>query len=172
MRSPIFVRVLTKEERTALETGRRSTDPFVRRRCQIVLASADQTPVPDIARVLRCNDQTVRNAIHAFTATGVAALTPGSSRPHTTHAAFPGAQAEALRDLLHRSPRDFGQDTSLWTLEVAATVAFAEGVSPTRVSGETIRATLARLGVRWRRAKQWITSPDPAYLRKKGGATG
>ena len=28
------------------------------------------------------------------------------------------------------------------------------------------------LGIRWRRAKQWITSPDPAYLRTKAGATG
>ena len=25
-----------------------------------------------------------------------------------------------------------------------------------------------RLGVGWKRAKTWITSPDPAYLRKKG----
>ena len=25
-------------------------------------------------------------------------------------------------------------------------------------------------GVRWLRAKQWITSPDPEYARKKGGA--
>src|SRR5215204_1484094 len=37
-----------------------------------------------------------------------------------------------------------------------------------RVSGETIRTTLARLlGVRWQRAKRWITSPDPLYERKK-----
>jgi hypothetical protein len=35
------------------------------------------------------------------------------------------------------------------------------------VSDETIRATLARMGVRWRRAKEWITSPDPEYARKK-----
>ncbi len=41
-----------------------------------------------------------------------------------------------------------------------------------RVTGETIRVTLKRLGVRWQRAKQWITSPDPAYARKKGDATG
>ena len=51
-------------------------------------------------------------------------------------------------------------------------MAFAEGLTPERVSGETIRATLARLGVRWRRAKHWITSPDPGYARKKAGATG
>src|SRR5579885_635260 len=36
-----------------------------------------------------------------------------------------------------------------------------------RVGGETIRATLARMGVHWRRAKEWITSPDPEYARKK-----
>ena len=28
-----------------------------------------------------------------------------------------------------------------------------------------------RLGVRWKRAKRWITGPDPAYVRKKRGAT-
>jgi hypothetical protein len=36
-----------------------------------------------------------------------------------------------------------------------------------RVSDETIRATLARLGVRWQRAKTWISSPDPEYARQK-----
>src|SRR5215217_3298119 len=28
--------------------------------------------------------------------------------------------------------------------------------------------TLARLGVRWERAKRWMESPDPQYARKKG----
>ena len=54
---------------------------------------------------------------------------------------------------------------------MAAEVSFEEGLSPERVSGETIRATLARMGVRWQRAKRWITTPDPEYARKKGAAT-
>jgi Winged helix-turn helix len=171
MKPPISVRPLSDDERAALREGLRSADAFVLRRCQILLASADRVQVPAIARALSCNRQTVRNAIHAFNQCGLAALTPDSSRPHTIHAAFPGPQAEALRDLLHRSPRDFGHPTSLWTLELAAEVSFTEGLTATRVSDETIRATLARLDVRWRRAKQWITSPDPAYVRKKTGAT-
>ncbi len=73
--------------------------------------------------------------------------------------------------MLHRSPPQFGKPTSLWTLELAAEVSFEEGMTRERVSGETVRATLARLGVRWQRAKRWITSPDPEYSRKKGGAT-
>ena len=63
--------------------------------------------------------------------------------------------------------------SSLWTLEMAAEAAFERGLTDERVSGETIRATLSRLlSVRWMRAKRWITSPDPFYERKKGGATG
>ena len=60
-----------------------------------------------------------------------------------------------------------GKETSVWTLEVAADVAYEHGLTAWRVSGETVRATLARMGVRWRRAKAWITSPDPEYVRKK-----
>jgi transposase len=171
MKRPIFVRPLTDAERPIVEAGLRSSDAFTLRRAQILLASARGEAVPQIARALGCDEQTVRNAIHAFAERGVTALTRGSSRPRTVHAAFAGDGAERLRALLHRSPRDFGHPTSLWTLELAADAAHAVGLTTTRVSGETIRATLARLGVRWQRAKAWITSPDPAYARKKAPAT-
>jgi len=171
MQAPLFVRPLTDAERQALEAGRRSSQAFTLRRAQILLASARGEHTPAIATTLGCSDQTVRNAIRAFERAGVAALTPGSHRPQTVHAAFDAAGAERLQDLLHRSPRDFGHPTSLWTLALAAQTAHAEGLTPTRVTGETVRATLARAGVRWRRAKRWITSPDPAYERKKAPAT-
>lgn len=85
--------------------------------------------------------------------------------------AFAGERAEQLRALLHRSPREFGKPGSRWTLAWAAEVSVAQGVSPTCVSDETFRQTLKRLGVGWKRTKQWITSPDPENLRKKGSAT-
>ena len=87
-------------------------------------------------------------------------------------AAFTADQAEQLRALLHRSPRTFGRPTSVWTLGLAAQVSFEQGLSPERVSGETIRATLKRLGMGWKRAKRWLVSPDPTYARKKAVATG
>lgn len=142
------------------------------RRCQILLASARGEWPPRIAEHLGCNDQTVRNAIAAFNATGLAALRPGSSVAHTIHRAFAAAAAERLKQLLHRSPREFGQPTSLWTLDLLAQVSFAEGLTSALVSGETVRATLVRLGIAWKRAKHWLTSPDPAYQRKKVAATG
>jgi len=172
MQAPLFVRPPTESERQALAAGLRSADAFVLRRCQIVLASARGERVPVIARSLGCGAQTVRNALHAFTRDGVAALVAGSSRPHTSHPAFDAAGADRLQALLHRSPREFGHATSGWTRELAAETAFREGLTTRRASDETVRATLVRLGIRWRRAKTWITSPDPGYAQKNTGAIG
>jgi transposase len=173
MKRPIFVRPLSDAERETLEAGLRSPDAFTLRRCQILLASSRGENAYQIAHQLGCNPQTARNAIHAFNDKGLPdALQPGSKHPHTVHRVFQDReQAEALREMLHRSPREFGRDSSLWTLEMAAEVVFEEGLVERPISGETIRATLSRLlGVRWMRAKRWITSPDPLYERKKGGA--
>jgi hypothetical protein len=172
MRPPLFVRSLTTAERSALEAGLRSADAFILRRCQIVLAGARGHTPPHIAQHLGCNEQTVRDAIRAFNTPGLACLRRHASRPHTVQATFDPARAEALRALLHQRPRAFGQPTSLWTLALAAGVCCAQGLTACRVSGEAVRATLVRLGVRWRRAKPWITSPDPTYARQKRPVTG
>jgi len=110
----------------------------------------------------------VRNAIHDFNERGLGALRAGSSRPKEVHAAFEAGEAERLRQMLHHRPSEFGKEGTFWTLAIAADVSFEEGITERRVSGETVRATLARLGVRWQRAKRWIESPDPEYERKKG----
>ena len=172
MRPPIFVRELTQTERDRLEVGLHSPDVYTLRRCQILLASARGEWVPRIAATPGCDDQPVRDGIREFERDGLdARLTCGSSRPHTIQAKVDAVAAERRRALLHRSPRTFGKPTSVWTMELAAEVSVAEGITPERVSGETIRQAIRRLGVRWRRAKQWITSPDPAYARKKVRAT-
>jgi transposase len=95
MKPPIFVRTLSREEREALEAGLRSSDAFVLRRCQILLASARGERPPPIAEDLRCGSQTVRNAIHDFNEKGLDALIAGSSRPGRLHTAFDADGAEA-----------------------------------------------------------------------------
>ncbi len=171
MKTPIRVRALTDDECDAVGAGLRSPDAAVLRRCQIVLASArGQTP-RQIAAGLGCSDQWVRDVVHAFNANGLVSLQRRSRRPQTIHVAFDAAGCERLRDLLHRSPRAYGKPTSVWTLTLLAEVAAKEGMTREQVSHETIRNTLARLDIRWQRAKDWIASPDPAYAQKNSGAT-
>jgi transposase len=168
----MYVRPLTDAERARLEEGLRSSDAFVLRRCQILLASARGERPPRIAEAVGCDDETVRDVIRRCEAVGVeVCLTRQSNRPHHPARKIDPAVLEDLRALLHQSPRAFDKPTDIWTLEMAAEVSVAQGIIPERVTGEAIRLALKRLKVSWRRAKRWITSPDPEYARKKVPAT-
>jgi transposase len=170
---PIFVRKLTEEERQALRAGLRSSSAFTVRRCQILLASAEEhLRARAIAARLRCSDQCVREAIHGFHRDGLACLQEPSHVPQRTREAMAAAARERLREIIHTPPREWGQETSVWTLERLAQVAHAEGLTAERVSDETIRRALKKLHLSWRRAKHWIQSPDPQYERKKSAGTG
>jgi transposase len=172
MKPPLFVRPLAVAERVALRQGLRSADAFSLRRCQILLQSARGQRASQIAATLGCGTQTVRDALHAFAAEGLACLRAKSKTPQTIHATWPRNRDSDLRALLHQSPRNFGQPTSLWTLPLTAQVCYEKGWTSRVLSGEAIRLVLKRLGVGWKRAKHWLTSPDPAYARKKTCATG
>jgi hypothetical protein len=63
IRLPIFVRKIFTEERNALEDSLRSSDAFVLRRCEILLATACGEIAPRIAQNLGCGSQT---AIRAY----------------------------------------------------------------------------------------------------------
>jgi transposase len=172
MRQPMFVRALTREERRELGAGLRSKEAFVLRRCQVLLASSRGEHAPAIARVVGCSPQTARAAIAAFDDRGLAGLARGSTRPKTAAPVFDDGKCRRLKEMLHQSPRAFGKPTSLWTPALAADVAHERGLTAGRVSDETARQAIKRLGIGWKRAKHWITSPDPLYAQKKSAATG
>jgi transposase len=171
MKAPTFVRSLTTAERQQLQAGLRAIDAFTVRRCQILLASADGQRAPTIARNLHCAVGTVHYALRAFQREGLGCLQEKSSRPHSAQAFLDERFTDALKDLLHHSPRLWGKPTSWWTLDLVAAVCHGKGWTPRQLTGEAIRVALQRLGIRWRRAKHWITSPDPAYARKKKHGT-
>jgi transposase len=167
----MYIRAVSPAEQAGLEAGLRSPHAFTLRRSQMLLASHRGQRPSEIARNLGCAVQTVRNSLHAFEEDGLASLKQQSTRPKTIHAEFDQPKCEALRAMLHQSPRTYGKKSSVWTLALAAEVCQETGLTERQVSIETIRLALRRLKVSWRRAKDWITSPDPDYARKKNGVT-
>jgi transposase len=167
MMPPMFVRALEVEERQRLEAGLRSRSAFTLRRCQILLASSQGHRPSRIAEALGCATQSVRNALHAFHAEGLDCLNPGSSAPKRPRSIWPKHRDEELRELLHQSPRNFGKKSSIWSLDLMAEVCFERGITERKLSGESIRYALTRLRMNWKRAKEWMTSPDPDYEVKK-----
>jgi transposase len=172
MKPPLYVRPLTSPECRQLEAARRSSTAFRMRRAQIVLASARGHSAKPIAQLVGCSVQTVRNGIRAFNADGLACLAKQSNRPRSVRPTLDAARCEQLRQLLHQSPRTFGKPTGLWTLALAAQVCHEQGLTERRMSDETVRRAIKRLGAHWKRAKHWLTSPDPQYARKKSGGIG
>lgn len=166
-----MVRELNPEELVTLKQGLRSSDAFTLRRCQVLLASNQGHAPQQISAQLHCSDQCVREAIHAFHQAGLSCLQAKSHATHTNRSAIDAAGLERLRGLLHQSPRQFGQNTRLWTLSGLAQVSLAQGITSRAVSDETIRRALKKLGENWKRAKQWITSPDPKYEQKREAVT-
>ncbi len=167
MQAPLCIHPLSAAEKHELEIGLRSRDAFTLRRSQILLASARGDASPQIAAYLGCRDQTVRNALHAFHNEGLGCLSAKSSAPKRVQAVWSQERDDELRELLHHSPRLFGKPRSTWTLQLLAEVCFEQGLTSRELSDEALRHTLARLDINWKRAKHWMTSPDPHYARKK-----
>lgn len=169
----LYVRDLTAEEREILQKSLHSTAAFTMRRCQILLMSSEERLKPgQIAQRLRCSDQTVRRALRAFEAEGLGSLEEKSRARHDDQRALDNGGQEWLKERVRQSPRQFGFEGSLWTLEWLAELAARDGLTEQRVTPETVGRALKRAGVNWRRAKHWITSPDEHYASKKNGATG
>jgi len=167
MKPPLFIQSLSAAENRVLEAALRSRDAFTLRRAQILRASARGDRPSQIAAYLGCSTQTVRNVLHAFQSEGLSCLTAQSTVPHRVQAIWEKERDDELRELLHRSPRLFGEPRSIWTLQLLAKVCFERGMTAREVSDESIRRVLQRLDINWKRTKHWMTSPDPHYTRKK-----
>lgn len=169
MRPCLFVRPFADGERQLLEDALHAPDAFALRRAQYLLASARGQKPKEIAATYGGCEQTVRNVVRAFNAAGADCLTAQSHRPKTVQPVLAQEQLDRLQQILHQSPRLFGKDRATWTQQLLAEVSYEQGLTEQPISDETVRRALTRLGARWKRAKHWITSPDPQYLRKKSG---
>src|SRR5258708_11264316 len=120
MKTPLFIRPLTENERGQIQTGLRSKDAFVLRRSQVLLASERGERAPAIASQFGCHRQTVLNIIHGFNTQGLAVLQEESSPPHRLRTTFPHEAVEALHDIFHCQPLAFWPTQHVWTLSPSA----------------------------------------------------
>jgi hypothetical protein len=55
----------------------------------------------------------------------------------------------------------------LWTQGLIAEVCYERGMTERKLTAQAISRILARMDINWKRAKLWMTSPDPNYVAKK-----
>jgi transposase len=132
--------------------------PRLRTRAQMMLLAAEQgLKVPQIARIVREREATVRRWLKRSRAEGLEGLQdaprPGRPSPMTE-----ADQAERLA-AVRRRPRSFGLPFSLWTLQ--RLVDYLAEQTGMRVSDATVRRALKRAGIVLSRPQHRISRPDP-----------
>ena len=159
----LYVRQPTPEEHQELKRLTRQAVGRVSQRAQMVLLSAQRRTVPEIATIFDVSRATVRFWLRRFEAQGPAGLQdePRSGRPRTV---TPEGE-ERLVGMLSQDPQQVqpGFLATIWTVAMLG-LALATPMGLT-VSETTIRATMHRLGLAWRRPRLTMprkTDPDKA----------
>lgn len=171
-KEPIFVRAMSEEERQILGKAKRATDACEMKRSQILLASSQGLTTTGIEKQFGYSAEYARQMIHRFNEQGIICLKRKSSAPKTQETIVDEGKCEQIKQLMHKSPRLYGKASSFWTLTLVAEVLYEEGETPRRMGNETIRTAMKKNGVSWKRAKDWISSPDPQYELKKTSGIG
>jgi len=162
---PIEVRPLTTAELTQLdELYSRTKNVRIRNRAQMILLNAeDKMTAPQIAKIVRQDEQTVRRWMKRFNAEGISGLSdePKSGAPKRVTTAY----RERLLVVVRRRPRSLAQPYSLWTLQ--RLVDFMAEETGLRFSAETVRLILKANDIVISRPQHKVSSPDPEYEVKK-----
>jgi transposase len=141
---PVRARRLTDEEgRRLQQIVRRGKHGSIRvRRAMIIMASASGTLVPAIARLVAADEDTVRDAIHAFNQEGLAALDPrwAGGRPRL----ISDGDVEFIVMTAATRPEKLGLPFTHWSVRKLADHLARSGV---RIGRERLRQILHARGM-------------------------
>jgi transposase len=142
---------------------RQTKDVRIRERAQIILLAAEGMFAPEIAKIVRRNDQTVRTWIRRFNAEGIAGLYD-APRPGKPPKVTPEYE-ERLLVVVRQRPRALERPYSMWTLQRLAD--FMAEETGLRLSTVTVSRLLAAHDIVLSRPQHKVSSSDPEYEVKK-----
>ena len=135
------------------------------RRLKVIDLSGQGMAVAELAQLFDLSPATVRRYLHTYNRAGLAGLRPGygQGRPLSVN-----WTAEAWMDILAQAPNELELlDTAArnWTQRLLQT--YLAVYHQITLSQSALSNCLRRAGIRWRRAKLRVHSPDPLYVVKR-----
>lgn len=138
-----------------------------RTRAQAVWFSAQGRTVKEITHLLSVTERGVRKWFAAYRQGGLKALHNKPYPPRRTR--LSRQQEEQLVALTRQAPSTVGLEGTAWNCRL-----LRDWLAQTfhlQLSQEWVRCILRKHGLRFRRPKLTLTSPDPDYARKRGRLT-
>lgn len=138
-----------------------------RTRGQAIWFSAQGRTVAQIAQLLSVTERAVWTWFAAYRRGGVDAV---RDRPYPRRTRkLTSEQEEQLVAITRQSPATAGLEGTTWNCRLLRD--WLKQTFQVRLSQEWVRCILRQHGLRFRRPKLTLTSPDPEYHRKKGRLT-
>lgn len=160
---------LSEEQRGQLkEFIKGSRSHRERRRAQAVLFSHRGVAQKEAAVLLGVRERSIQRWLKAYREGGLGGL-KDKERPGRK-SKICGQYGGKLAAITRQSPESIGMAGGSWNCRMLSE--WLEGTCHVRVSDEWVRQILLRHGLRFRRAKLKLTSPDPEYAQKKRLWTG
>ena len=154
------IRLTPEERKWLLQVYRSGSDSRIARRAHVVLLRAEGLTWQQIKAVLFCSLDLIAQTLKMFGDGGVAAVL----ECRTAQPTVPFWLLKVLHWVTNWTPRDFGYFRTRWSCETLAhLLAFETGL---RLSGETVRRGLHRLGFVWRRPRPMLGPRDPLFAEK------
>jgi len=161
----IYAKVDAQAKNTLQAEMNEATDAKWYRRLKVIDLSGQGFTVPELVRMFDLSSGTIRRYIHAFNEAGLDGLQPGYGQGRPLAVDWTKAQ---WLDLLAQSPATFAElETGDQNWSQALLCRYLEIYHQIQVTQTTVSKTLRRVGIRWRRAKRRVHSPDPLYVVKR-----
>jgi transposase len=156
------IRLKPKDRKVLLELYRKSSDPSLRLRAHVLLLLADGQTWRQIAAMLFTSPRTISRWQRRFHKDGMDAVFGAQrGRPAVLVVWW---VAIVVRWVIQKTPRDFGFFRSRWSCGTLVLLLREE--HRIHVSAETVRRSLAREQIVWRRPRPVVGPKDPEYTRK------
>ena len=161
----LFAKVNTNMRQMLQSEMRSAQDVKWYRRLKIIDLSGQGVAVPELARTFDFNPATIRSYIHAFNQDGLNGLRPGYGQGRPLALDW---TAEQWLDVLSQAPGHLELlDTAARNWTQALLREYLAVYHQVHLSQSALSKSLHRVGLRWRRAKLRVHSPDPLYTVKR-----
>lgn len=161
----IYAQVNSEKQKDLHAEMKRAKNVKWYQRLKIIQLSGQGFNVGELSQMFDLHVGTIRRYIHAYNTTGLEGLRAGYGQGRPLVLDWTEAQ---WLDILAQSPADLEQlETGAQNWTQALLREYLTTYHQLEVTQTTISKALRRAGIRWRRAKLRVHSPDPLYVVKR-----
>lgn len=117
-----------------------------------------------IAKILHASRYTTRRYFKIYSEAGPAVLFLRQWQRSAARSEGLKIKTKRILELLHHKPNSFGINRTSWT-QLTLSQAYQQHYNET-ISWQTVGRLIRKIGYKWSKARQVLTSPDPEYREK------